>query len=126
MYKRVLVGMAVLAVLTTILAACSIRDTALPNGPTVHMGNANFLQNSITISKGQSIVLIDDVAVEHIITNGTWQNGVAHAAKESGAPAYNQTFNGDDSAVLGPFNTSGTFEYYCTLHPGMNLTVKVQ
>ena len=125
MHKKLLVGMALLAILTTILTACSIRDTAT-SGPAVHMGSANFLQSSITISKGESIMLIDDVSVEHIITNGTWQNGVAHAATESGAPTYNKTFSGSDSDTLGPFNTSGTFEFYCTIHPGMNLTVKVQ
>jgi plastocyanin len=126
MQKKLLVGMALLAVLTTLLAACSIHDTAAQSGPSVHMGNANFLQTSITLSKGQSLTLIDDVAVEHIITNGTWQNGVAHKAQENGAPGYNKTFNGNDSDTLGPFNTSGSFEYYCTIHPGMNLTVVVQ
>lgn len=126
MYKKLLAGIAILAILTTILAACSIRDTSGPSGPTVHMGNANFVQTSITISKGQSISLINDVAVTHIITNGAWQNGVAHSAKESGAPSYNKTFTGDDSDTLGPFTTSGTFHYYCTVHPGMDLTVTVQ
>jgi plastocyanin len=126
MQKKLLVGMVLLALLTTVLAACSIHDTAAQSGPGVHMGNANFLQTSITISKGQSVTLIDDVAVEHIITNGTWQNGVARATKENGAPSYNKTFNGNDSDTLGPFNTSGSFAYYCTIHPGMNLTVVVQ
>lgn len=126
MHKTLLAGIALLALLTTLLSACSIHDTAVQSGPSVHMGNANFLQTSITISKGQSVALIDDVTVEHIITNGTWQNGVAKVGKESGAPAYNKTFNGNDSDTLGPFNTSGTFEYYCTIHPGMNLTVVVQ
>lgn len=129
MYKKLLVGVALLAILTTILAACSIHDTGGGGsvGPTVHMGNADFLQNSITISKGQSITLIDDVAVEHIITNGQWKSSTTPSlGKESGAPTYNQTFNGNDSDTLGPFNTSGTFHYLCTIHPNMNLTVVVQ
>jgi plastocyanin len=90
------------------------------------MGNANFTQSSITITKGESVTLVDDVAVQHIITNGSWQGASAVSAKESGAPTYNQTFNGDDSGTLGPFTTSGTFHYYCTIHPGMNLEVIVQ
>lgn len=126
MHKKLLAGIVLLALLTTLLAACSIHDTAAQSGPSVHMGNANFLQTSITISKGQAVTLIDDVTVEHIITNGTWKNGVARTTKENGAPSYNKTFNGNDSDTLGPFNTSGTFEYYCTIHPGMNLTVVVQ
>ena len=126
MYKKLLAGIVILALLAMTLAACSIHDTSGPSGPTVHMGNANFTENSITISKGQSINLIDDVAVEHIITNGHWNNGQPDTAKESGAPSYNATFNGNDSNTLGPFTTSGTFHYYCTIHPGMDLTVVVQ
>lgn len=126
MYKRLLAGVALLAILTTILAACSIHDTAGPSGPAVHMGNANFVQTSITIKKGDSISLINDVAVQHIIVNGQWKGGTPDTAKESGAPDYNKTFNGNDNDTLGPFTTGGTFHYYCTIHPGMNLTVTVQ
>ena len=126
MYKKVLIGLALLALLTTTLAACSIHDTAGPSGPTVHMGNADFLQSTITIQKGQSILLVDDTASPHIITNGSWKNGKAVSAKESGAPTYDKQFSGNDSDTLGPFNTSGTFHYYCTIHTGMNLAVTVQ
>jgi plastocyanin len=105
MFKKVLAGFALLAILATVLAACSIHDTSGASGP--------------------SITMLDDVAVQHIITNGQWKNGVPDTAKESGAPSYNQTFNGNDSNALGPFTTGGTFHYYCTVHPGMNLTVIV-
>ena len=125
MYKKLLIGIVFLALLSTVLAACSIHDTTGPSGPTVNMGNANFDQPSIAISKGASINMIDTVAVEHIITNGSWKNGLPVSSKESGAPVYNQTFNGNDTNVLGPFTTSGTYHYYCTLHPGMDLTVVV-
>ncbi|HEY0755222.1 MAG TPA: plastocyanin/azurin family copper-binding protein [Ktedonobacteraceae bacterium] len=125
MYKKFLVGIALLAILSTVLAACSIHDTAAISGTAIHMGNANFTQSSVNVKKGDSVTFVDDVAVEHIITNGTWKNGVAAASKENGALSYNQTFNGNDSNALGPFTTSGTFHYYCTLHPGMNLTIVV-
>lgn len=116
----------VLAMLTVLLAACSIHGGSATTGPAVHMGNTNFLQSSITIQKGQSVELIDNVAVEHIITNGTWKNGQQEKLKESNAPVYHHTFNGNDQDALGPFNVSGTFHYYCTIHLGMNLTVVVQ
>ena len=126
MYKKLFVGLLVLAIMTTTLMACAIRDASSSSGPTAHMGNANFTQNTITITKGASLTLVDDVAVQHIIKNGTWANGTQKPAKESGAPTVDVTLNGNDSATVGPFNTSGTFELYCTIHPGMNLTVKVQ
>lgn len=126
MYKKILVGLALFGILTTLVAACGIYDAGNgPTGPTVHMGGAVFLVTSITISKGQSINLIDDVAVEHIIKNGTWNNGIPVTKTESGAPSVDMTFNGNDSGTIGPFNTSGKFELYCTIHQNMNLTVTV-
>lgn len=126
MYKKILVGLVLLGILTTTIAACGIYDqSSVPTGPTVHMGGANFLQPTITISKGQSIDLIDDVAVEHIIKNGTWHGGSMDLKAESGAPTVNVTLNGNDSSTIGPFNTSGKFELLCTVHQGMNLTVTV-
>lgn len=126
MYKKLLIGFALLAILTTVLAACSIRDTSGPAGPVVHMGNADFLQSTITIKKGESVLLVDDVASTHIITNGEWKDSKPVTASESGAPSYNKTFGGNDSDSLGPFNTTGTFHYYCTVHENMNLTITVQ
>jgi hypothetical protein len=126
MYKKVLVGLVLLGILTTTIAACGIYDqSSIPTGPTVHMGGANFLQPSITISKGQSINLIDDVAVVHIIKNGMWNGNNQVLKTEAGAPTVNVTFNGNDSNMIGPFNTGGTFKLLCTVHPNMDLTVTV-
>ena len=90
------------------------------------MGETNFLQPSITISKGSSLNLIDDVAVLHIISNGSWVNNVIKPAREPGAPVVNNLhFNAaGQSMAVGPFNTAGTF--YCSGHLNMNLTVIVQ
>lgn len=126
MYKKILVGLVLFGILTTTLAACGIYDeSSVPQGPTAHMSGAVFVTPTITISKGQSITLVDDVAVEHIIKNGTWKNGIPDTTKEAGAPTVDATFTGNDSSTIGPFNTSGKFELYCTIHQNMNLTVTV-
>ncbi len=126
MYKKVFAGILLFAILTTALAACAIYDQSGTSGPAAHMGNANFTVTSITITKGSSLTLVDDVSVEHIIQNGSWVSGKQVPKTEPGAPTVNITFNGGDSASVGPFNTSGQFQLYCTIHPGMNLTVIVQ
>jgi hypothetical protein len=97
-------------------------------GPSVHMGPTTFLQPSITISKGSSLSLIDDVPVLHIIGNGSWVNNVTKPATEPGAPVVNnvQISSAGQSIVVGPFNTAGTFHLYCSVHLNMNLTVIVQ
>lgn len=96
------------------------------SGNTVHMNDTNFVQQAITIKKGESVNLVDDVAVVHIIQNGTWDNGAAKPAKEPGAPTVQQNYQGNDQHPIGPFNTAGVFHVYCTVHPGMNLAITVQ
>jgi len=97
-------------------------------GASVHMGPTTFLQPSITISKGSSLTLIDDVPVLHIIGNGSWVNNVTKPAREPGAPVVNnvQISSAGQSVAVGPFNTAGTFHLYCSVHLNMNLTVIVQ
>jgi plastocyanin len=116
--------------LASILVACGTTTTAptsssAPNQ--VHMNATNFVQSSITIHKGESITLIDDASVSHIIANGTWDNGTAKPQDEPGAPQVKQMqISGSGQATPGPFTTAGTFHFYCIVHPGMSLTVVVQ
>jgi plastocyanin len=93
---------------------------------TVHMGPSNFLQSCANVSKGSKLMLVDDVQVLHIITNGMWDSsGTPHPANEPGAPVVpNVTISGG-SAQIGPFNTAGTYHIFCTVHVGMNLIVHV-
>jgi plastocyanin len=97
-------------------------------GTGVHMGETTFLQSSVTISKGSSLNLIDDVPVLHIIGNGSWVKNVAQPAREPGAPTVNnvQISSAGQSITVGPFNTAGTYHLYCSVHLNMNLTVIVQ
>ena len=127
MYKRFVIGLALFGILTLSLASCAIVDTGnTANLPTVHMGGAVFIQTTITIHKGDMLNLVDDASSTHIIVNGSWQGNTQKPATENGAPTVNHTFTGNDGAAVGPFTTAGTFHLYCTVHPGMNLTVTVQ
>ena len=128
MYKKVLIGSVLFGVLTVLLAACSIRNETANTGSVVHMNGSNFVVPSITIKKGDTLTLIDDAPAEHIIYNGSWISGSQYKKKvESGAPVVSGlTFNGNDTAPLGTFKTAGTFHYFCTIHPDMNLAVIVQ
>jgi plastocyanin len=101
--------------------------TTSTNGvPTVHMSAANFTQSSITIAKGSKVLLVDDVAVTHILANGSWQRSTATPANEPDAPAVNNVQVNGNSIQIGPFTTAGTYHLYCTIHQGMNLTIIVE
>jgi plastocyanin len=123
----IFVALSVVTVLTA--ASCGGSGGGGAGAATgVHMGETTFLQPSVTISKGSSLNLIDDVPVLHIIGNGSWVNSVMKPARESGAPVVNNLqFNAaGQSMAVGPFNTAGTFHLYCSVHLNMNLTVIVQ
>src|SRR5438128_11776353 len=91
-------------------------------GTGVHMGETTFLQPSVTISKGSSLNLIDDVPVLHLIFNGSWVDGVAKPAKEPNAPTVsNLQFNAaGQSMSVGPFTTAGTYHLFCRVHLNMH------
>lgn len=121
-------GMVIGAILIAAIGQTSApTGTTYTNGvPTVHMSAGNFSQPSVTISKGSMLLLVDDVAVPHILRNGSWENGAPKAAKETGAPTVNNVQVNGNSVEIGPFPTAGTYSIYCTVHQGMNLTVIVQ
>ena len=123
--KKLIIGFVVLSLVTILVVACG--GSSGGSGSTdVHMSSTTFTQSSVTISKGSSLNLVDDAGVVHIIQNGSWDNGTPKPATESGAPTVNVQFQGNDSHMVGPFNTAGTYHLYCTVHSGMNLTVIVQ
>lgn len=94
---------------------------------TVHMGAVNFVQNTVTISKGSMLTLIDDVQSPHTIMNGMWVNNAQKLAKESGAPTVSAMFmQPNESKQVGPFTIAGTYHILCTIHLNMNLTITVK
>jgi len=123
--KRLL---ALCSVATLLLVACgSTSVDPGTSGNQVHMSNTNFVQSSITIKKGERLTLVADTFISHSIANGTWENGTPKPSKEPGALVIdNVSVGGNSSATIGPFTNVGSFKLYCTVHPGMNLTVVVQ
>ena len=116
-----------LLVALLVQATPAASSTTSVNGvPAVHMGVGNFSQSSVTVPKGSKLLLIDDGSFPHILSNGTWENNTPHPATEASAPSVRNVEVNGNSVEIGPFNTAGTFHIYCTIHPGMNLTVVVQ
>src|SRR5437868_14701722 len=90
MLKKLFVILGVSCIITALLVACGSSSNASAGPNPVHMSGTNFVQNSITIKKGEHITLInDDLFGSHTIANGTWENGTAQPAREAGAPEIN-------------------------------------
>jgi plastocyanin len=128
MSKKLFTMLGLSCVITFILVACgNTGANANATSNNVHMNSTNFVQTSITLKKGESVTLINDELTPHIIANGTWENGAAKSEREPNAPEIrDMQINGNDSGTIGPFTSAGTFKLYCTIHPGMNLTIVVQ
>lgn len=94
--------------------------------PTVHMGAGNFDLSSVTIAKGSKLLLVDDTSEQHVLANGTWQNGSPVQKREPGAPLVNSLSLSGNRATIGPFNLAGTYHILCLIHRGMILTITVQ
>ena len=125
--KKLIAAFVLLTMITVLVVACG-GSSGSGGAGTVHMGQTNFDQPTVTISKGSNVTLVSDTSTVHIIGNGSWVNGVATPKQEAGAPTVNNVqFNtSGQTQAIGPFNTAGTFHLYCSVHPGMNLTVTVQ
>ncbi len=127
--KKLVAAFVLLGLITVLIAACggsSNGSGGSSSSDGVHMSDSNFVQPTVTISKGSNLNLINDTSTVHIIQNGTWNNNTPILKKEIGAPIVNQTFTGNDTYSIGPFTTAGIYDIFCTVHPGMNLTVTVK
>ncbi|HEU5382436.1 MAG TPA: plastocyanin/azurin family copper-binding protein, partial [Ktedonobacteraceae bacterium] len=118
-----------LGLLATLFVACGGASSSPSTGTyTVHTTAISFAQSSITLPKGSTLTVVDDSSSPHILANGSWMNGNPQNMHEQGMPSMmaNMQVMGNSSQPIGPFNTPGTYHFYCTIHPGMNLTVVVQ
>jgi plastocyanin len=120
-----------MALLTILISACSIgqsdNNTAGNGQNIVDMDDLTFKLSSITINKGESVNLINDAMVVHVIANGTWDGSTPKPKIEPGAPKIdNIQIGGNATTTIGPFNTAGTFQIYCTVHQGMKMSIIVK
>lgn len=94
---------------------------------TVHLEASTFAPDIVAVHKGDTLAIVDDVPVPHTLTNGTWSaSNQPVPGVEPGAVILSNINLNNTSVTVGPFTTAGTYHIYCTVHPGMNLTIIVQ
>jgi plastocyanin len=82
-------------------------------GTEVSMKDIKFDPANVTIDAGQTVTWTNDDSVGHDVTGDDFKSG------EPGAMQNGDTFEHT-------FDTAGTFDYVCTVHPGMEGSVTVK
>src|ERR1700682_2536641 len=108
MYKKFLFAVFSLALLTVLFASCKITDTSVSTGPSVKMGPSTFAVATISITKGDTLTLVDTATSPHVVVNGKWDGTKQVPQKEPNAPTVNASFGGNDRKTIGPFTSAGT------------------
>jgi plastocyanin len=125
-----LAGLAVGALLVGATAQPATAGSTSGGGvgtATVHLTANRFAPDIVALHKGETLTFVDEGSVPHILANGMWiADNHPSPGVETGAPAISNVGVNDKSVTVGPFTTPGTYHIYCTVHPGMTLTVLVQ
>ena len=79
----------------------------------VSMKDIKFAPDSVSVKAGDSVVWTNDDTVGHDVTGDNFKSGDPGAMQ-----------NGDTYANT--FDKAGTFNYVCTVHPGMEGSVTVK
>ena len=79
--------------------------------------NTCYIPSKISIRQGESVTWLNEDAAFHSVTSGTYEN--PNGMFDSGHLDPNESFSIK-------FEESGTFDYFCTLHPWMKGKVVVE
>ena len=98
--------------------ASASNSVTIAAGSSVPSNGKFFEPPTLTASKGTSVTWTNADSTLHTVTSGSAEAGNSGTEFDSSYLAAGKTFQH-------PFNTAGTFDYYCTLHPYMKGKVVV-
>ena len=97
--------------------AATTEEQAAPEasggGTEVSMKDIKFDPEQVTVKAGDTVTWVNDDSVGHDVTGDDFKSG------EPGAMQNGDTFEHT-------FDQAGTFDYVCTVHPGMEGSVTVE
>ena len=94
------------------------NSVTISPGSSVPSNGKFFVPETLTVSKGTTVTWTNGDSTLHTVTSGSPEAGNSGSEFDSSYLAAGKTFQH-------PFNTAGTFDYYCTLHPFMKGKVVV-
>jgi plastocyanin len=97
-----------------------IRDVSIPEGsstPGCEQTNECFMPNSLQVNVGDTVTWTNEDTAAHTVTSGTPVDGPS-GLFDSGLIVAGSTFDFT-------FNETGTYPYFCIVHPWMKGEIKV-
>ena len=94
------------------------NSVTISAGSSVPSNGKFFVPETLTVSKGTTVSWTNGDSTLHTVTSGSAESGNSGSEFDSSYLAAGKTFQHQ-------FNTAGTFDYYCTLHPYMKGKVVV-
>lgn len=94
------------------------NSVTISPGSSVPSNGKFFVPETLTVSKGTTVSWTNGDSTLHTVTSGSAESGNSGSEFDSSYLAAGKTFQHQ-------FNTAGTFDYYCTLHPYMKGKVVV-
>ena len=94
------------------------NSVTISPGSSVPSNGKFFVPETLTVSKGTTVTWTNGDSTLHTVTSGSAESGNSGTEFDSSYLAAGKTFQHQ-------FSTSGTFDYYCTLHPYMKGKVVV-
>ncbi|HKB48337.1 MAG TPA: plastocyanin/azurin family copper-binding protein [Ktedonobacterales bacterium] len=120
----------VLFMLALIVGACGKPTGGVNSTPpgTIGMDATNFVVHAVTVKVGDTVHFVDPAGSggTHVICLGKDQSCNASATGPTALKGPGFTINAGDPSKDIVFDTAGTYDITCTVHPNMNVTVTVQ
>jgi plastocyanin len=103
------------------------KPTSMKPGATVSMTFTEFDKADYALKTGEALTFVNDNPITHVIVQGAWAtgpDGLRTTEKDDGA------FSLDIPATKGftaehVYDKAGTYQFFCTIHKGMNAAVTV-
>lgn len=118
------VGLAVATAIAMIMAG---KEAPSAGVTAVQLDVATFSPAAVEVPLGSVLEFVDlDDGEPHFLANGQWAGmTITPATDQPGAPVLDELEVDGGTVTVGPFTEAGVFPIYCSIHPGMNIEVKV-
>ena len=105
----------------------SAKQAATPPGATVHLTFTLIKPTSVTLKAGQALTFVNDNPIGHVMVEGSWKADPSTGLRtdEHDDGTYSLKLDKSGQTASHTYDKAGRYQFFCTIHKGMNGTVTV-